>query len=387
MKFLNACLLIIGTAIGAGMLGMPVESSLGGYLPSLLFLFISWLASFVSAIFFVEALAVIKESVNFSTLSEKILGKSSKIFILLIYLVLFLSLIFAYTKGGGIFISDLFPIISIPMGTLLFLLVFFPFLLKGAKTVGRVNFLLTFPMFLSLFLIFMLGIPDINQVNLVPKNWKNGFFSLPIFITAFSFHGIIPTLFNYLNHNKKLTRRAIVVGSLFILVIYVFWQTFIMGIVPFEGEISLYSAWTQDQTAITPLKQLIKSSLLSYLAELFYFCALTTSFLGVSLGLIDFFVDALQIQNIRINKFLIMLLLFVPAFILSSTNLRIFYILLKYGAGIACTLLLVFFPTLLVVKLLNKNRMTYSNSLIFKLGVGVTVAYSILVFYFQLSSF
>lgn len=386
MKFLNACLLIIGTAVGAGMLGMPVESSTGGYIPSLFFLFLSWLTSLISALFFVEALSVIKESVNFSTLSQRILGNFSKVFILLIYLILFLSLIFAYTKGGGIFLSDLFSELPVSVGTLIFLLLFFPFLLQGARAVGKINIFLTIPMFVALFLILFLGIKQVNFGHFIHKNWKNGLFSLPILLTAFSFHGIIPSIFNYLDHNKKKARKVIFIGSFSTCIIYLLWQTFVMGVVPFKGDISLHSAWMQDQTAITPLRELINSSMLSYLAELFYFCALTTSFLGVSLGLIDFLIDAFKIKRSFYNKLLIMFLLFFPAFILSGSNLRIFYLSLKYGAGLACMLLLVLFPTFLVISLIQKHQLKSSNKMSIKAGIALTLTYSLTILYVQLSS-
>jgi len=383
IKFLNACLLIIGTSIGAGMLGMPVEAGQGGYIPSLIFLTFSWVASFISALFFVEALSFIKASVNFSTLSEKIIGKTSKVYILLVYLLLFLSLIFAYTKGGGVFIADLLPSFPIWLGTFLFLLVLFPFILKGAKSVGKINSFLTFPMAIAFVLLLVIGTKEINVANLTHKHWANGFVSLPILVTAFGFHGIIPSLFNYLNHNKTVIRRAIIVGSIATLAIYVFWQTYIMGIIPLNGEISLSSALMQDQTAITPLRKIVGSASVSYLANLFYFCALTTSFLGVSLGLTDFLIDAFRLKNTAYNKFVITLLIFIPAFILSGTSLRVFYLSLKYGSGLACTLLLILFPTVLVSKLLAKGEKK-QKAKILKIGIGFTLIYSAIVIFSQL---
>lgn len=385
IKFLNSCLLIIGTSIGAGMLGMPVEASQGGYFPSLVFLFLSWMASFISALFFVEALSFIKSSVNFSTLSATILGRASKIYILLIYLLLFLSLIFAYTKGGGVFISDLLPMSTGWLGTLLFLLFFFPFILKGARLIGRINSLLTIPMAISFFLILGMGIAQVDTANLAHKNWSYGFVSLPILVTAFGFHGIIPSVFNYLGHSRKAMYRAIMVGSLVTLAIYVLWQTYILGVVPLSGEVSLTTALMQDQTAISPLRKIVDSTAISYLAGLFYFCALTTSFLGVSLGLTDFLVDAFRLRNTTYNKFVIILLIFIPAFILSGTSLRIFYLSLKYGSGLACTLLLILFPTFLVLKLMRKKDQRMQKRLPgLKIGITITLLYSAVVLFSQL---
>ena len=37
IKIINTSLIIMGTSVGAGMLGLPVETGKGGFLPSLIF--------------------------------------------------------------------------------------------------------------------------------------------------------------------------------------------------------------------------------------------------------------------------------------------------------------------------------------------------------------
>lgn len=123
-----------------------------------------------------------------------------------------------------------------------------------------------------------------------------------------------------------------------------------MGIVPVEGSPSLLEALAADQTAITPLKYYLKSSILSLLAQIFYFSAITTSFLGVCLGLIDFLLDSFKIKPKLINRLFLCLTIFLPALWLAQTSLRVFYLSLKYGGGFACLYLLVFLPITLYIK-------------------------------------
>ena len=78
IRTLNASFLIVGTSIGAGMLGLPVETGRGGFLPSILFLLINWIIMTGTALLLIEILAKHKGKANFITLSEKILGRPFK---------------------------------------------------------------------------------------------------------------------------------------------------------------------------------------------------------------------------------------------------------------------------------------------------------------------
>ena len=104
MKDINAVLMVVGTAIGAGMLGMPVESGLSGALPSVCCLLFAWVATLMSALLFADVLCHSDVGNNYVTISEYLLGKHTKMITLAIYLLLFISLVFAYVKGIGIFL-------------------------------------------------------------------------------------------------------------------------------------------------------------------------------------------------------------------------------------------------------------------------------------------
>ena len=146
-----------------------------------------------------------------------------------------------------------------------------------------------------------------------------------------------------------------------------------MGVVPITGEVSLTTALQLDQTAISPLKKLSSSRFMTQLSQIFYFCALTTSFIGVSLSTIDFSIDAFKLEKTLRNKILVSVYVFVPALILSVTNLRIFYLSIKFGAALACVLLLIIFPLVLAIKISwNKTilrKTILGFAFIFSLGI------------------
>lgn len=388
-QFVSACLLILGTSIGAGMLGMPVIMGLGGAAPSTFFLILTWMVSLITGLLFVEVMSIIQKDANFATLSEKYISPKSKPFLVLVYLLLFLSLLFAYVKGGGVFIADFSSQIPTWLGTLVFIILFFPFIIKGPKMIGKINALLIAPMIISFIFLLVLGFKEINLNNLIHQDWRESYLSSPILVTAFGFHIIIPSLYILLNKNKILMRWAVIIGTTSTLIVYLLWNAYIIGIIPLSGEISLSAALELDQTAISPLKKILGTSTISQLAQIFYFCALTTSFLGVSLATIDFSIDALQLKKSSKNRILITIFIFVPALILSATQLRLFYLSLKFGAALACTLLLIIFPAVLVMKLIPKIKEKKSEHQLrfFKQCVYFALLFALSIFISQFLNF
>lgn len=346
MRTLNASCLIVGTSIGAGMLGLPVETSRGGFFPSVVLLLINWAVMTCTALMLVELLNESKRDSNFVSLSEKILGNGFKILTFVFYTGLFLSLTLAYVKGGGVFISDCFNGIPVAFGCLVFLGIFVPLIVSGAKFLTIGNTLLTIGLVVSFVLLVLLGIKKVNVELLSHIDWKFGWMSYPMFITAFGFHSILPSLNSYLQ-NKKALRLSVVIGTTVTLLIYLAWQMIVMGIVPVYGENGLAQALAADQTAVTPLKLFLKSPLLTALSQVFYFAALTTSFLGVGLGLVDFVLDSFKIKQKLVNRLFVAFLIYVPALWIAQTDLRVFYLSIKYGGGLACFYLLVLLPILL----------------------------------------
>lgn len=169
-------------------------------------------------------------------------------------------------------------------------------------------------------------------------------------ITSFGFHIIIPTLTTYLDRDKKALRKAIFLGSLCPLVVYVLWEFLVLGIVPIEGEVSLNTAWNAGSSGATPLAQIMQSSWIGNLAKIFSFLAIITSFLGVSLSLTDFLTDGLHIKRFGFNREISSFLTFFPPLFFVYIYPNGFIVALKF-AGIFVTILLCIFPALMVLRL------------------------------------
>jgi tyrosine-specific transport protein len=94
-------LLIAGSCIGAGMLGLPIQTGLSGFFPSLGLFFCACLFMTVTALILVEVSSWFPSRVNLLTMSAKTIGPIGKHLCWVTYLFLFYSLLVAYISGSG----------------------------------------------------------------------------------------------------------------------------------------------------------------------------------------------------------------------------------------------------------------------------------------------
>ena len=356
-KFLTAVSIVVGTSVGAGMLGLPVETARSGFFPTICLFFMTWLITISTGFLFADVLLSRPRGSNYISLGKNILGNTFKPLIFGFYILLFYSLIAAYTKAIGLILSkDLGLVNTSWAGSCYFILAFLPLMGFGTHLIGRVNGLLTSILLISFVLLIAAGAGGISWSFLTHQNWPTSLFSLPLIISSFGFHGTLPSLVDYLDRDRKKIQSAIVIGSTITLVIYLAWEFFILGSIPLTGEVSLTAAWMNDQTAISPMSHLSGNANVWMLAHIFSLTAIITSFFGVSIGLIDFLLDAFQCQRNLSTKMALLGAIYISTLLLSMTELRVFYLSLNYGAGVAGIFLLVFLPALLAYKTTEQRK-------------------------------
>lgn len=346
---LTGALLVAGTAIGGGMLALPVLTSLAGFLPSVVFYILCWLFMSCTALLFLEVSQWLKKDSNMVSMADHTLGKSGRYFAWLLYLFLFYCLLIAYIVGCGNILSELTQNrIHDWLGPILFVLLFGPLILIPTFMASRLNSYLVGGLAISYFAFIFIGLHAVNPELLHYRDWSNSLMILPIAFTAFAYHGIIPTLTTYLHDDVPKVRKSILLGGFFTLVTYIVWQWLILGIVPTFGEGGLAEALQNGDNAVYPLRNFIQNPFIYYIGQAFAFFALVTSFIGVSLGLRDFLADGLNIRKTFKGKICLFLLIFVIPLIIAVMHPHIFLISLDYAGGFGCALLLGLLPILMV---------------------------------------
>ncbi|CDR34167.1 amino acid permease [Criblamydia sequanensis] len=350
-RMLKGALLVAGTSIGGGMLALPVETFWGGFLPSIVIYFICWALMASTGLLILETSLWMHEESNLVSMAEKTTGSYGKIFAWVLYLFLFYMLTLAYVTGCGGLLRELFHNqISEKAAPWIFAGLFAPFIFSGPRVVSKLNVFLMAGLFIFYFAFVYFGISHIKIDLLKRIDISKSLIGLPVAFTAFAYQGIVPTLFGYLKHDAKATRKAILIGSSLPFFAYVLWQGLIMGIVPPFGEGSLSEAHQLGQNAVYPLKGYLQDPRIYVVGQFFSFFALITSFFGVTLGLLDFLADGLKVRKTPKGRFLLCLATLMPPLLITLYNPNLFLSSLSLAGGFGCALLLGLLPVVMVYK-------------------------------------
>lgn len=354
-RLFGGILLVTGTSIGAGMLALPVISSFAGFIPSFVLLVICWLFLFGTSLLLLDVNLAFPGEVNLITMAGRSLGLPGKAITWITYLLLLYSLTSAYISGSAPLFLQAFNYITgytAPawIGPFPLLVFFGIFVYIGTLAVDWVNRILMIGLVVSYFLLAAFLPSNIQPHLLQHVDVSAIWIAIPVVLTSFGFHIIIPTLTTYLHHDKKKLRLALFIGSLIPFIVYVIWEFLILGVVPLEGEHGLITDYLSGQTAAASLPYLLNHSWIPTIVSAFAFFAIITSFLGVSLSLSDFLADGLHMKRFTLGREFACLLTFVPPLIFVLIYPRGFILALQF-AGILVAILLCILPAIMAWKL------------------------------------
>ncbi|WP_348663043.1 aromatic amino acid transport family protein [Chlamydia vaughanii] len=351
-KILGGSLIIAGTAIGAGVLAVPVLTAYAGFLPTTLLYILSWLFSMASGLCLLEVMTWFKEKqqVNMLSMAQYTLGDIGKIFMWLVYLFLFYSLLIAYFCEGGNILFRIFGCqgVNIPwirhLAPLGFAILICPALMLGTKVIDYCNRFFVFGLVIAFSVFCVLGILQLQPDFLLRASWIRSIDGLSILFLSFGFQSVVPSLYYYMDKKVKDVKKAIVIGSLIPLVLYIIWEGLVLGVVPLNF---LMSAESKGYTAVEAMKNSLQCSMFYVAGEFFGFFALVSSFLGVALGVMDFLVDAFR-WNKKTHNFSIFFLTFIIPLAWSMCYPEIVLKCLNYAGGVGAALIIGVFPVLMV---------------------------------------
>ena len=360
-RYLGSTLIVIGTAIGAGILALPMASALSGFIPSALLIIAMWLLMMLTGFLVLEVnLSFPLRQNNFNSMALGTLGKGGQIIAWLSCLILLYALTAAYIAGMGSLLSTLIQTyfhihIDNRINALLFTLIFGSFVYWSTKSVDHLNRWLISIKGILLITVLVLLLPHIDMVSLMqqPKSHMTLLAAAPIFLTAFGYHTVIPSLTNYLGKQARTMTWIIITGTLIPLIIYLFWLASTLGIIPLMGSQS-FNTLTETQGSVGDFIQLLDSFAhsdgIAFAINGFANIAMTTSFLGVALGLFDFLADGFKRKNTRKGRSQTALLTFILPFLFAILYPKGFITALTYAA-ICVAVLEVILPALMAYRL------------------------------------
>ncbi len=359
--------MVAGTALGAGMLALPMVAAGSGFVISALALILLCILMSYTALLTLEVNIHFPLGTSFGTMAHKTLGVFGKWLAFSAMILLFYALTAAYISGGASLFSGVckaYLHLFIPQGgtAFIFTLLFGALVYWKTQAVDYVNRVL-FMTKMGILILAIAAMLTHVQVNLLVSMQHHPIYilaAIPIMFTSFGFHGSIPSILKYLGHDAKRLRTVFIIGSSIPLLIYLFWILVTLGVLPLTGTHS-FSSIVQEHGSVgeftIELSRRFHNDSLVLAINLFSNIAVTTSFLGVGLGLFDYFYDNLKKVK-RFKREWSALLTFVPPLFFALVYPQGFIFALGFAA-IALAVLAVLLPAGMVLAWRQREDMRH----------------------------
>jgi tyrosine-specific transport protein len=352
-RFIGGILLIVGTSIGGGMLALPVANAATGFWQSSLFLLLCWSLMTLGALFILEVNLYLPPGKNMVSMASATLGIPGLWMAWLSYLFLLYTLLSAYISGGTDVLGGLLRGIGIHappwLLSVFFTMAFGLVVYAGIRQVDLLNRGLMFAK-LAVYLVLVVLIAPFVQLD----HYEGGHIhyitgSVMILITSFGFAIIVPNLRVYFNDDVQVLKKVVLIGSLIPLLCYIAWDAVIMGSLPStgqEGLIALMHSPHPTSSLAATLSNTVHHTLISSFFDFFTSICMLTAFLGVSLCLISFLGDGLNMKQQGLEGLGLFILTFLPPLLLVIYSPGIYLHALSYAGGF-CVILLLLLPSLM----------------------------------------
>lgn len=335
----HGIMLVAGGAIGAGMFALPMASA-GPWMfwATIGFVFV-WFMTWLSASLLAKVnIALVAQPDNnieltssFDSLVSQVLGAKWAMINNACIMFIMMILMYAYTTAGANIIGysldnldfnftfnltkEFRHWLSVCFATVVALIVWL-----GTSIVSRVTLFLMVAMVIT-FCIATFGLlPNVqfSALTQTADTLPHLTGAMPVYITAFACAGLIPTLVrHYPSHidypnNQKNVFRSVFWGTFIALMVYLFWLVVTLGSIGREGFITVLADGGNIGDLVKALVANGADAEIQSRLTLFSHCAIITSFLSVSLGLMHFMLDKLSLSQSKRHKLIATACSFAP---------------------------------------------------------------------------
>ena len=373
---IGAVMLIAGTAIGSGMLALPIALAKLGILQTIIFMLLVAIFTYYSALINLELNLQIKsnKALSLGSLSKHFSGSFAEMIGSLSVKILSFALLSVFIYGGasvfGRLISNLisyefaFENIALIYSIISILILTIP--IKMVDYFNRILFIL---LLLAIgVIVFTLSsrlssnnIPEINMIlNL--NHWSA---VLPIIFTSFGFQGSIPAIMDYNGKNPKSLKRIFFIGSFLPVIIYLFWTITIL-LTMYQYNNDFYFEMLENEVEVSDLIEELVSISSWKAARLICWCisilAILTSVIGVGIGLILSFKNQFGDLSKKqyINQLIYSIIAIIPSYFIAIKVPNAFIIVLGF-AGMILSIIAILLPLFLLEKVRNNRKLHYTE--------------------------
>lgn len=316
----GASLLLAGTAIGSGMISLPMVLAKFGITSTCMIMIFFGILAYSTALIRSDLNLNLYASATLKNAGDAFgcpkMGNLGNFLLKLLHLTLMAAYLFGFSSIMRSLLGNCVP--QTAMVVLSSTLVVLMFLSASELIIGtnKVLFALMFFAFIALVLNLFYNTP----VNFIPgrskdiaiKEWST---LVPIIFTSFGFQGSIHSMTKFCQNDRTMIKNACFWGSLIPAVVYIIWTVAILLVVANTDyeffQIMLNGEATDVGQLVTILSKAASSRGIQIMIWIVSTLALLTSILGVGLALLDIFQQEWKASKFSVVCFVV----FIPALI------------------------------------------------------------------------
>lgn len=340
ITFWEGVAMIVGTNIGAGILGVSYAARQSGYLPLLFWLIVVGVITTITMLYVAEATLRTKQHEQLSGLAQRYVGSFGSWLMFASVTVNSLGALVAYMSGSGDLMHSLFGI-DRRLGSIIFFIPAALILILGLKALGRSEKWITSLMIAMLAILIgaTLMFPTTDFSHLLDGDWMYmvPVFNLVVFIYCAQY--IVPEMARGLSHTPKQLPRAIMTGIFFTFVL--------IALVPLSV-ISLNGLDNISQVATISWGNAL-GSWAFFMANGFALCAMLTSYWGIGGSYLTNIADRFKMRiddSLKVRAVAVAIVA-IPPFVLAYSGM-VGFVDVLYFAGVFSGVVLSIVPYLIV---------------------------------------
>jgi len=230
-RFISAVAVLVGTCIGAGVLGIPYVAAKAGFVAALIYILVIGAIMLLTNLYIGEIALRTKKDHQLPGYAKKYLGKKGGVILEFSTVFGIYAAVIAYMIGIGESLSYLFfknfnhtLSLGILTGLIMAGLIW-----RGVKSLKRFEKIGVSIILILLLTIFIIFINNVSLTNL--STFNASFIFLPFGVVLFalmSFHSI-PEVEIVLKKNEKLMKKALITGTLISVIFYILFTLVVVG--------------------------------------------------------------------------------------------------------------------------------------------------------------
>ncbi len=367
---------LVGTIVGAGILGIPYIIAKAGLIAGIIDIVGIGLLLMMLNLYLGEVTLRTKGNHQLTGYAEKYLGKKGKLILTIAMMIEIYGALLAYTIGQGTSFASLFGGNAF-IYSIIFFIVASYLIFKGLKTIGKTEFVLV-----TILLITIVLVSIFSTSHISPENYTagKGNIFIPFGIILFAFLGVttIPLLKEQLTRNRKEIKKAVIWGSIISIAIYLIFALTVVGIVGIKG----FESLSIDERIASAALNVFINGPIGLFVNLFAIIAMGTSFLALGIALEKMYEYDYNMK--KVNAWLLtiivpLVIFFWDVFISDITNfIQILSLTGAVSGGITCILVVAIFHK---AKKIGKRKPEYKIKGYKFLSTMMVILFLIAIFY------